>query len=237
MKSTKLALLATAATLAFCASSAKAAIGVVTNYSKANFSFVITTNGPSTSKTVTGGYLYKYPTGTVKIGNKQLLSATALWSGTTWPAGAQLVIGWDQPWDGDILVVDKTGTNVLFDAYASAYPTAYFYVDFEYDYGAYTETYLDADPGYENWTETGDAYFYFYDDTYLPYMDLWAYGGETTTYKQSWDATGKDNGWSVSDSIKIPFTGDEIYLDNDYTTLSGKVTTAGKGKSYAYYWW
>ena len=236
MKSTKLALLATAATLAFCASSAKAAIGVVTNYSKANFSFVITTNGQSTSKTVTGGTLYTYPTGTVKIGNKQLLDLTAHWASTTWPAGAQLVVGWDAPWDGDVLVVDKTGTNVLYNCDSGS---AYFYVEFDYEDGAYTETYLDADPGYDTWKETLESYFYLYDDgTYLPYTDLWSYGGDKQAFKQSWDASGNYTTWSDSESAVFPYTGDEYFMDSgSYTTFSGKVTASGKGKSYNYYWY
>ena len=235
MKSTKLALLATAAALAFGVSSAKAAIGVVTNYSKVTFSLVITTNGPTTSKATSGGTLYKYPTGTVKIGNKQLLSALGLWSTNTWPAGAQLVVGWDQPWDGDVLVVDKTRTNVLYDADTGS---SYFYVDWTDDYGAYKETYLDAVPGYENYTENNTVYFYLYDDTYLPYMDLWAYGGEKQTYKQSWDASGNYSGWSDSDSIMIPFTGDQYYFDSgSETTFSGKITSSGKGKGWSWYWW
>ena len=85
MKSTKLAILATAATLVFCVSSAKAGIGIMTNYSKVNFSLIITTNGQYTSKTVTGGTLYKYPTATVKIGNKQLLDLAAHWDTNTGP--------------------------------------------------------------------------------------------------------------------------------------------------------
>jgi len=62
---------------------------------------------------------------------------------------AQLVVGWSQGWNGDVLVVDKTGTNVLFDANYSS--DAYFVVNF---FGAAPappmELTLIADPGSES---------------------------------------------------------------------------------------
>ena len=240
MKLTKLTILATAATFVLGVFSSKAGIGIVTNYSKVNFSLTVTTNGQSTSKTVTGGTLYKYPTATVKAGNKQLLDLAAHWDTNnlthTWPAGAQLVVGWDQPWDGDVLVVDKTRTNVLYNCDSGP---AYFYVEFDYDDGAYTGTELSADPGYDTWTETYTAYFYLYDDgTFLPYTDITAYGGNKQTFKQSWDASGKYTTWSDSESAKFPFNGDNMFLDRGWhTTVTGSVSASGKGKSYNWYWY
>jgi hypothetical protein len=240
MKPIKLAILATAATFVLGVSNSKAAIGVTTNYSKVNFSLTVTTNGLSTSKTVTGGTLYTYPTGTVKIGNKQLLDLTAHWAGADrtidpWKS-AKLVVGWDSTWDGDVLVVDKTGTNVLYNADSGS---AYFYVEFDYYDGAYTETELDADPGYEAWMETHTAYFYLYDDgTYLPYTDIWSYGGDKQSFKQSWNASGNYTTWSDSESAVFPYTGDEYFLDSgEETTCSGTVSASGSGKGDNYYWY
>ncbi len=86
-------------------------IGTVTNFSKLNISLVITTNiyTSNGNKEITTAK-------SVKLTNKQFLDLFAAWAGTTWPSGAQLVQGWDEEWDGDVLVVDKTGTNVLYDA-------------------------------------------------------------------------------------------------------------------------
>ena len=145
-------------------------------------------------------------------------------------------MGWESKWDGDVLVVDKTGTNVLYNADSGP---AYFYVEFDYEDGAYTETELDADPGYDTWKETLTADFYLYDDgTFLPYTDISSYGGDTQTFKQSWDASGKYTTWSDSESAKFPFTGDEYFLDSgSETTVSGTVSASGKGKGMNWYWY
>jgi hypothetical protein len=239
MKPTKLTILCTVAAFVLGVYSAKASIGVTTNNSKVKFSFTVTTNRPSTSKAVNGGTLYKYSTGTFKVGNKQLLDLATQWAGADrtvdpWKT-ASLVVGWESAWDGDVLVVDKTGTNVLYDCDTGV---AYFYVEFnDYD-GSYTETYLDADPGYETWTETYTAYFELYDDgTFLPYTYFYIYGGNKQTFKQSWDASGNYTTWSDSESSTYPYNADCYFLDNSRTTVTGSISASGKGKGMNWYWY
>ncbi len=144
MKLIKFGILAAAATLILGAFSAKATpyIGTVTSFSKLNILLVITTNGTS----VFNGHATKYPTGTVKITNKQLLDLFAEWDNTTWPAGAQLVQGWDEQWDGHVLVVDKTGNNVLYDAIGDD-SSHYFEINIDTYSGSYSGTDDDSDPG------------------------------------------------------------------------------------------
>jgi hypothetical protein len=234
MKLNKLAFTAVAAALALGAFSAKASIGIVTNYSKLTVSGLVTTNVYSAS-----GNLEKWTAKTAKFGNKQLLDLFAHWDGTTWPTGAQLVVGWDSIWDGDVLVVDKTGTNVLYDASTgSGSGAAYFYVDFDDEEGCYSEAYLDASPGYESWTEQYTADFELYDDDYyLPYTYFSAYGGNAQKFKQSWDANGNYTTWSDSESAVFPNNGDQYWLDfGSETTVSGKIGASGKGKGMNWYW-
>lgn len=234
MKLTKLAIVAAAATLVVGVSSARAGEGVTTNYSILNFKTTIVTNGTSSSK----GNLTIYPVGKVKAGNKQLLDLFANWAGTTWPTGAKLVVGWDAPWDGDVLVVDKTRTNVLFDASSDVSSYAYFYVDFNDEDGAYKEQYLDADPGYNNWTESYGADFELYDDDFnLYYTEIYCYGGNTQTFKQAWDASGNGTKWSDKEKAMFNYCYDHEFVFNTSMSATTKITASGHGIGYNPYWY
>lgn len=232
MKLTKLASLALLATVALEACSAKAAIiGITTNYSKLTCSFTITTNAADVYNAATSTYTYK--TKSAKYGNKQLLGLMSTWSTNAFPAGVMLVVGWESQWDGDVLVIDKSG-NVYWDA--SSGP-AYFYVTFNEDDGAYSETYVDKDPGSDKWKQTYTGYFQLFDDTYIPYTYIWGYGGNSQSFSQAWDANGNYTKWSDSESFTIPFNGHQYLLDQSYGTTSGKITASGSGKGNNYYWY
>ena len=233
MKPIKLGTLAAVAVLSLGVYSTKASLPVTIDYSKLNVSATIITN----CATITKGDVDKYTTKTVKIGNKQLLNLFTNWAGTTWPAGAQLVVGWDIPWDGDVLVVDKTGTNVLYDANAA--PDHYFVVDFFNDIGAGTGTYVNADPGSKTISSLNGATFALYDDYYfLNYTDLSGYGGSTQSFKQTWDINDNPLKWSDTESAKFPNQGDQKYLDVGWdTTVSGTISASGHGKDYNYLGW
>ena len=233
MKSIKLALWAVV-TLAFGISSARAGIGIVTNYSKLTVSAIVTTNGNAS----TNGSVFKQPVSKVKLGNKQLLALFGQWAGTdSWPVGAQLAVGWDPypSWNGDILVVDKTGTNVLYDASVSS--NNYFYVTFNSYYGAYTESQLNATnaAGYDNITQWYSSELGLYDGG-LPYTDILATGGDTQVFKQSWSATAYTT-WSDSESALMPTQGQQVYLDNEAVSFSATVKAVGKGKGENPYWY
>lgn len=106
---------AAAASLALSAMSAKAGIGIVTNYDTVNFSATLTTNG-----IVDDAAGYKSVIGSQRFVTKDLLTllTNSDFAGTNFPVDSKLVLGWDGNWNGDLLVVDKTGTNVLYDATA-----------------------------------------------------------------------------------------------------------------------
>jgi hypothetical protein len=236
MKLKKITSMAMMAALALGAFSAKASVGTVTNYDKLSISIEVTTNGNST----TSGNVTKYPVHTAKYNTKDLLAlfASAHWANTTFPAGAQIVVGWDTEWDGDVLVVDKTGTNVLYDASdesASASDDAYFEVYTEYD-GDYTETYNDNAPGFESWDETYAYYVVLYDG--LANTDLWSeYSTGTQKFEQKWDASFDYTTWSDSESIDLQMGGDQEVNDNSNGSLIGNVKLSGKGKGVNSYWY
>jgi hypothetical protein len=240
MKSIKLGTLAVAAVIALGAYSTKAAIGISTNNSKLNVSLTVTTN---TAQVVSGAN-WKNPVKTAKFGNKQLLDLFAGWDEadrTTEPwKSAKLVIGWD--WSYDVLVVDKTGTNVLFNATTGYYNDYdyYFYVDFWDQYGVGNTSGKEASPGFQAVVDTGTAYFELYDNNYfLDYTDISCYGGNQQNFKQSWDSNGAYTTWSDSESAKFPYNGDNYFQDFGWnTTVAGSISANGKGKGSNYVgWW
>lgn len=240
MKLTTLSTLAAMAALALCVSNAKAVpAATVTNYSRLNITGVITTNLP----TMTSGNLWERPVRTTKFGNKQLLDIFAHWADTTWPTGAQLVVGWNSPWYGAVLVVDQTGTNVLFDASSGVVSNetslAYFYVDFFDEFGAHNESGIVTNPGYYAVTDTGTAYFNFYDDNYyLPYTSISVDGGNKQVFKQTWNSKGAPKGWSDLEIAKFPNHGDQKFLNTGWDiTVSGSISASGHGTGYAHIGW
>jgi hypothetical protein len=219
------------ATLALCASSTRAQtiIGTTTNYSMLNVALTVATNSPSVVK----GGTDIYNIGKAKANNKILLKLFANWSTNTFPAGAKLVVGWDSPWSGDVLVVDKSGTNVYFDATTGAGGgSAYFSVDFYDEDGAYTESYLDATPGHYNYSyPLNGGYFELYDDNYyLPYTDIYAYTAASSSYFGSWTSTTEK--WSEHSKMSTMGYGDNYFFDYYGSSGPDTISTSGHGLGY-----
>jgi len=238
MKLTKLTMLATAAALTLGVYNTGAAPGSTTRNSKLNVSLTIVTNKAEVFNTNNGAWNRSIQS--LKLGNKQLLDLFANWAEATrtnepWKS-AQLVIGWD--WGYSVLVVDKTGTNVLFNA-SAGHPESshYFYVDFWDEYGVGNESGVDANPGNYKVIDTDTAYFELYDnDYYLPYTYLWGYGGNMQDFKQSWN--GESANWSDSETAVFSYNGDQNYLDGPSRTTSyGTITASGNGTGYNWIGW
>jgi hypothetical protein len=233
MKLTKYFIVTLAMTLLLSAFSAKAysIIGTVTNYNKLTISLVISTNPVG----VTSGNVTKYALPQVKFTNTQLLNLFAHWAGTTWPAQ-----GWDSEWYGDVLVVDKTGTNVLFDATSGYYNSGsyYFYLNIFYGFGSYNGTYSNSGvyPGAYNYTWLNEGYFILYDDDYyLPYTYLYSYGPNTEVFSQAYTSETVYTKWSDSEAFNVnnstDYTDGMWFLDAyEYTTISGTINSKGSGK-------
>jgi hypothetical protein len=209
-------------------------IGTTTYYSRLSCSIVINTNKP---EVVSGSVLHR-GTAQARIGNKQLLDLFALWTDSDRASApwknARLVIGWDSPWFGDVLVVDQTGTNVLFDATAGV-TNGRFIVDFFDEFGVGNWTWKNADPGYYNVTDTDFADWSLYDDEgSIPFTSLWGYGSNSQNYHEAWDKNGIDTNWSDSEDAVFGWTGDQVFLDvNSGTTdnsTKAEFTANGGGK-------
>lgn len=230
MKLLKLASLTLIASVSFGVYNANAGIGITTNSSTLNVSLTVTTNAATT----VNGNTYTYKNKTAKVTNKNLIDLFSHWSTNAFAtSGAKLVIGWDSPWYGDVLVVDKTGTNVLFDA-SSGNGSAYFYVDYFDEYGAFSGKYVDASPGSYTYKYANGGYFELYDDDYyLPYTDLWGYGSAKVNFSENWDADGNYKNWSASTLFRSVDEGDQYFLDvGSDSTTSGNINANGSGKGY-----
>ena len=180
MKLIELASLALAAAGIFGVYNAGAAIiGTTTNSTALNITLTITTNTPEKVSSNSTSITYTSSIKTVKINNKILLTLFQNWasagtnSSTFNVAGAKIVIGWDNQWDGDVLVVDKTGTNVLYDVTTGSEDadgdTAYFCVDFQNQYGASSGKETDSASGTDKYIAYNTGKYTIYDD-YLCFL-------------------------------------------------------------------
>jgi hypothetical protein len=207
-------------------SSSKASIGVTTSYDVLTITTTITTNALST----TNNNIIANTVLTTKFTTKDLLSLFASWAGTNWPSGAQVVAAWDDPWYGDIVVVDKTGTNVLFDASASNYPDQYFTIDFIDGEGAYSSTLDDNDPGYFNYTWYKIGSFQLFDDVNNIFLS--GQGPNTEVLSQKWDKNGSYSSWSDSETCTANGAGTGEVLNGEfvvYTSVTATISAKGKG--------
>jgi hypothetical protein len=238
MKLIKLATMALATAGMFGVYNAGAAvftIGVTTISTPLSVAITLVTNGPSTTK----GDTTTSTTKSVKINNKWLISVFSHWSTNAFSVtGAKLVMGWDAPWYGDVLVVDKTGTNVLFDASNTGNESVEFVADFDDESGASTEKYVDDQPGSDTYTEynAGDMYFddadYYLDDTFIR-----LYGSSKVTFNQKWNKDGVNSSWNLSAMGMMPLEGDSFLDGSDEASAKATLKTNGSGKGGNGYWY
>jgi hypothetical protein len=226
--------IAVTAALAFCASSAKAAVTIVgqtDSFSKFNIALTIVTNAPETETGNSTNYVDSYKTGKTAINNKTLIAVFASWSTNDtsgWAAdGAQLIYDWDSE---EVCVADKSGTNILFYADDGTPKAEDAYFDFspDNDDGAVNETDTYKGPT-ETWTGTSMNYAYFefenWDGVESSYVYFEGFGVDNSHYSGKQTATTYT--WTETDSIHA--TGDATFEGNDGTITSGTVSMNGKG--------
>ena len=217
-----------ASALAFSATSAKA-ISTTTDFSVLSFSMTVSKN---TGEIYKGGgtYVYQVKSTTFATSDLMHLFESSDFAGTTFPSGSKIVVAWDSPWDGDVVVIDKNN-NVLFNASEDNYPDAYFTVDFTEGYGPYNENYLDTDPGHYDYTYqqvTGN--FTLYDDLSI-YIDLTGTGAGTFNLNQNWNSNGDYSTFSHSASLNATgASSSEYFNDISYTGVKATIKASGSGK-------
>ncbi len=208
---------------------------IVTNYSVISFALTITTNEPVIEK----GTTQTRKIGSAKFATKDLLNLLAgpHFASTNWPTGAQVVIGWDQPWESDVLIVDKSGTNVLYDVTANNNTNANFGINFFQELGAESGTANVALKGGEKFTAYNNGFFDIYDRTNG--VDIWGNGASTEQFSISWATNSMSDNISVntkwSDSVTFkPQNGDQTINGTTGGTMSGTITAKGHGTGTPY---
>jgi hypothetical protein len=170
---------------------------------------------------------------TSKITNKGLLNYMATALNTNWPAGAQLaMVG-----IGDIFVVDKTGTNPIFNLTMGIYDVldtnvVYFSVDYDA-----TLFYLDKSVSLEKANELtrsgtvtrfGKIFFHLFNEQNgVTNTDLYFDGLNTTKSHSTTVITTKKNILHQTINEEAPVTGDGTFND-EWTVVKGKVTGSAK---------
>jgi hypothetical protein len=232
MRTVKTTILAIAAVIgAFCAvgASAQTIIGVVTNYDKLSISLTVSTNAETKNEMdKKGGLQVQFRVRSQRLETKDIMNLLAGpdFANTTWPKYAMLVIGLDQEWSNDVLVVDRTGTNVLYDA--SADPNANFTINYFRYTGTWQENFDGDNPGSEQYTWYNNGYFEIYDNKTMN-IDLWGYGASTERFSLDWNNLGVNTGWSDSEYFG-PQSAAQTFNGYSQGTLSGSINASGRGK-------
>lgn len=212
------------AALSMWASGVKAS-PAINGFEKLNFSLVARQQGLNFSNTAPNTYISTIEVS--KISNKDLLNFLADAFNTNWPPGAQLVMNY---YGGDIYVVDKTGTNPVFNASVGINlgGTNVAYFQFDPIASVHAGKSIEKTPGSMHSTSYQIISFHLYrsvDADPSVYTDLNFQGLTETKMSSSWNSTtGKT---SVSDKARVSGDG---FVDDAWTELDGKVSGDGKWK-------
>ncbi len=232
MKSNKPAFAAIAVVLALWASNAKAAPELPFQFEKLNFSLIalqqeLGNSGPYTNIVVPN-------IETSKIINKDLLSFLATALNTNWPAGAQLALGEIEGPFGiqDIFVVDKTGTNPVFDVSTgiNVGDTNIVYFVFDSDAVVFSfniETHNEG-PSSSAETQFGKIFFHLFNEQNgVTNTDLYFDGLNTTKSRSTRVITTNKTILHQIMNEDAPVAGDGTF-NGEWTVVKGKVTSSAK---------
>jgi len=161
----------------------------------------------------------------MKITTKDLLSFLATSFNTNWPVGARLAMDY---FSSDIYIVDKTGTNPVFNVSIGTNVGGTNVVNFTFDSdeAVFTGKELATTNGFLKEVQTGIGFFrLFVEQNGSVSTDLSFQGLSVTKIAESFKTPGKV---AVE---KVAFVAGDGTINNKWTVVSGKVTGAGKWKS------
>ncbi len=223
--------LVTTAALALCSPSAHAIVTKTTNDIILTISLTISTNS---EKFVNPSNII-ITVGSEKLVNKNLLTllGSPEFADETFSNGDQIAIAYDAPWDGDVVVVDKSGSNVLFDAtFNRGNTNATLAIDLRRDFGTFSATLNNKPSG-------SQAYTYFYGGSFALLdntndTSLAGTGPSTFKFTQMFNSskefsTNPFSSWSDSATFNF-FGAGLVRLNGSEATASGTVTGKGSGK-------
>jgi hypothetical protein len=240
MKSNKPAFVAIAVVLALWASNAQAQ--PLNRFETLNFSLVamqqeIDDSGPSGPY----GNVLLPNIETSKITSKDLLKYLATALNTNWPAGAQLALGEIEGPFGirDIFVVNKTGTNTVFDVSTgiNVGDTNVVYFSYDSDRSVVSSKSVSLEKTNEllrvtAGTEFGKIFFHLFDEQNgITNTDLYFEGLNTIKFHSNMASTTNTIAEHGTASEQAPVTGDGTFND-EWTVVKGKVTGSEKWELY-----
>lgn len=222
MKPTKFAFTAIVAALALWASNTKASTGIPV-FEKLNFSLTVVQQSLDYSNSAPSTYLSTVET--AKITSKDLLSFLATAFNTNWPTGAQLALN---NLDKHIFVVDKTGTNPVFDVSIgiNVGDTNVVYFSFDSNPTVFRGKEVLKTGGSRKEDHFGMIFFFlFSEQNGVTTTDLSFQGFAAAKLVESFGSTKETFG--VHDAALVAGDGT---LNSKWTVVKGKVTGFGKSK-------
>ena len=232
--------LAAATALALGTSVVRAVSQTTTNSVILTFNLTISTN----SLIFISDTNYAHKVTSVKLTNKNLL---ALLGGSDFAnenlSNDQIAIAYDAPWNGDVVVVDKTGSNVLYDA--------------TFNYGNSNNATLDVNlvtinssrgRGTQsvtfNYKPSGTIGYTIYNNGTFTLLDntnninISGSGSSTVTFAQTFPSgmyfnpTNAYTGpWTDSATFKFFGANNQFGINQTNVTISGTITAKGKGRN------
>lgn len=179
------------------------------------FNLTATQQGPVNPRT------YANTIKTFKITSKDLLDVLAAAFNTNWPTGAQLALnGWD------IFVVDKTGTNPVFNVSVGINigDTNVVYFRVNADFKLFSERVNGKNREILTQTQYGKIFFHLLnEESGIIYTDLSFDGLDAGTGDYN-----PTRNYAVIQTDATSVTGDGNYIDGTVTLVEGEVTGSGK---------
>lgn len=226
MKLNQLASAAMVFALGLWASNARARI-ILNEFEKLNFSLVATQQGLDNSQTSSNVLVSTIKTS--RITSKDLLNFLAKGFNTNWPAGAQLAL---ENVSQEIFVVDKTGTNPVFDCSAgiNAGGTNVVYFRFMNDTTVFRgKTVITATNVLQTQAHFGMVFFnLFSEQDGITNTDLYFEGLDAATVNSHAVNTTETITWRDT----VPVAGDGTLGNATWTVVKGRVTGSGKWKGF-----
>jgi hypothetical protein len=240
MKTFLACVMAVAGALALAVPHARATLNFTTQYDVLNITATIVTNivkEPATNIEIQTAHAFTLDNAAIL----NLLEGPD-WNNGPFPPGSKLVMSWDA-WPhvydgnlGDILVIDKTGTNVLYDASEASWShstSASMTVNFYSGQGAFNESrknVYSVTPGYYEVTLFNTTSFQITDGE--TGLSLSVTGPSADVSRQEWKnlENGDFTSWSDSEHASTYGAGrNEVINGFPSATVSVKISASGHG--------
>lgn len=176
----------------------------------------------------------EYTVRSKKMVNKDLLILLGSdeFANTTFSNGDQIAIAYDEPWNGHVVVVDKSGTNVLFDATSNNGSTNTLAIELRQEIGTFSLV--------PNYKPSGSDVFTYYDSGSFILVDttnttsFTTSGPSTIKFTQNYSpakefSTNQYSSWSVTTTFN-PFGAGGQVLNANGAVVTGTIKGKGSGK-------